>query len=160
MRNNTKGLSSWLKVLSRYTVSTSVSCPCLICDLRHTMWFLWACVFCDIRRGLQRGNGPLSRQFLGADWSTLAIAAPWLADPMHCCDTEIQRRGWRNSLVLCDCHNNDCVHFITMLSALSCLVSYLSRVEEIRVSYYAIKHSAHISWLLFIANRKMGVRDQ
>ena len=39
-------------------------------------------------------------------------------------------------------------------------MSYLSRADEIWVSHYAIKHSAHVSWQRFIANRKMGVRDQ
>ena len=50
--------------------------------------------------------------------------------------------------------NNDSV---PSTAPCQCRVSYLSWAEEIWVSHYAIKHSALV---LFIANRKMGVRDQ
>lgn len=50
--------------------------------------------------------------------------------------------------------NNDCV---PSTAPCQCRVSYLSWAEEIWVSHYAIKHSALV---LFIANRKMGVRDK
>ena len=70
----------------------------VICSTTQWQCEVCARVFCDKER-VTGGNGPLWGQ--GPDWSALALAGLWLADPMLHCDT----KGRRNPYVFGD--NND-----------------------------------------------------